>query len=133
MWPGMCLLLAAVSRADSPYPPSPVIKRVAFDFETHKRRAPGSDNWAITWVGDDHQYAAWGDGGGFGGTNGDGRVSLGVARIEGPADKYRGVNVWGGKEAQNAAKFGLARRANAQTRDLSVIPRLCVGLVNNPG
>ena len=106
MWAGMCLLLAAAARAEPPYPPSPVIADINFDFATHERRAPGSDNWAITWADDDHQYAAWGDGGGFGGTNGDGRVSLGVARIEGTGSDYRGTNVWGGKNAGNAAKFG---------------------------
>lgn len=37
--------------------------------------------------------------------NGPARVSLGVARIEGPSDAYRGVNVWGGKNAENPATF----------------------------
>lgn len=103
---GVFLLLAAALRAEAPYPPSPVMAGVHFDFATHERRAPGSDNWAITWADDDHQYAAWGDGGGFGGTNADGRVSLGVARIEGASENYQGFNVWGGKNAENSAKFG---------------------------
>ncbi len=80
----------------APRPPSPVIKGVKFDFATRARRAPGSDNWAITWADDGHQYAVWGDGGGFGGSNSRGRVSLGVARVEGPAGKHKGVNVYGG-------------------------------------
>jgi predicted amidohydrolase YtcJ len=86
-----------------PYAPSPVISGVTFDWSTHKRHAQGSDNFQLTWGADDHQYGAWGDGGGFGGTNSDGRVSLGVARIEGSWDNYRGVNVWGGKNAVNPA------------------------------
>jgi len=86
-----------------PYPPSRVIKAVELDWSTHDRRAQGSDNWQLTWADDGHQYAPWGDGGGFGGTNSDGRVSLGVARVEGSWKSYRGFNVWGGKNAKNPA------------------------------
>lgn len=67
--------------------------------------APGSDNWPVTWADDDRQYTAWGDGGGFGGTNNSGRVSLGFARVEGDRENYRGENVWGGLDAPNAAAF----------------------------
>lgn len=88
-----------------PYPPSPVLAEVTFDWSTHDRRAPGSDNWPITWADDDHQYTSWGDGGGFGGTNNDGRVSLGVARVEGAIGGYRGFNVWGGKDPEHKATF----------------------------
>ena len=63
VWMGICLALTGATRAESPYPPSPVIANVRFDFATHERRAPGSDN-------------------------------------------YQGVNVWGGKNGENAAKFG---------------------------
>ena len=105
-----CLFISAVAcravpTAQSPYPRSPVIAEVKFDFSHHDRRAHGSDNWPITWADDGHQYAAWGDGGGFGGTNKVGRVSLGVARVEGNAESYRGINVWGGKNAENPATF----------------------------
>jgi Domain of unknown function (DUF4185) len=95
----------AAPAAPAPYPPSHVIAEVKFDFLYHDRRAHGSDNWPITWADDDHQYAAWGDGGGFGGTNKVGRVSLGVARVEGNAESYRGVNVWGGHNGENPAIF----------------------------
>ncbi len=108
----LSLLRAEQPRADvaamdpiPPYPDSPVIDAIHFDFASHDRRAPGSDNWPITWADDDNQYAAWGDGGGFGGTNSDGRSSLGVARIEGNADDHQGVNVWGGKNGENPAQF----------------------------
>jgi hypothetical protein len=60
----------------------------------------------VTWSDNDHQYTSWGDGGGFGGTNREGRVSLGVARIEGSREAYRGFNVWGGKDTENEAAFG---------------------------
>ncbi len=87
------------------YPPSSVINYITFDWSTYRKLAPGSDNWAITWADDGHQYAVWGDGGGFGGTNDDGRVSLGVGRIEGPFNGYNGANVWGGKNGENPSQF----------------------------
>jgi hypothetical protein len=89
-----CLL--TITFANPPYPQSPVIEDIVFDHSSHIRLAPGSDNWAITWADDGHQYAQWGDGGGFGGTNSNGRVSFGIARIEGPYDNYKGYNVHGG-------------------------------------
>jgi len=92
--------------AGPPYPTSKVITGVTFDFSTHRKLAPGSDNWPITWADDGHQYTCWGDGGGFGGTNSKGRVSLGFARVEGDADNYKGVNVWGGFGAPHSATFG---------------------------
>ncbi|MEO1393544.1 MAG: DUF4185 domain-containing protein [Cyanobacteria bacterium J06634_5] len=103
----LCLTLACGrSRADNieaPYPASTAISNIVFDWDTHIRQAPGSDNWIMTWASDGHQYSAWGDGGGFKGTNRKGRVSLGVARIEGDKDAYVGVNVWGGQDAENPA------------------------------
>jgi hypothetical protein len=62
--------------------------------------AEGSDNWPATWSDDDHQYALWGDGSGFGGGDQNGHVSLGVARIEGDHDNYRGVNRFGGQQSE---------------------------------
>jgi hypothetical protein len=59
----------------------------------------------VTWADDGHQYTSWGDGGGFGGTNSDGRVSLGFARVEGNAQSYQGFNVWGGKDGENRPVF----------------------------
>ncbi len=89
-----------------PYPHSTLINNVILNWSTHVRLAPGSDNWPVTWADDNHQYTSWGDGGGFGGSNFFGRVSLGVARIEGSADAYRGINVWGGKDAEHDSQFG---------------------------
>lgn len=92
--------------AAAPYPPSSQITGITFDWNSHIELAPGSDNWPVTWADDGHQYTSWGDGGGFGGTNRSGRVSLGVARIEGPTENYSGYNVWGGQDAENSAQFG---------------------------
>jgi hypothetical protein len=88
-----------------PYPDSAVIVGITLDWSTHQRHAQGSDNFQLTWADDDHLYGAWGDGGGFGGSNGLGRVGLGVARIEGSFASYRGYNVWGGHRAENPATF----------------------------
>lgn len=87
--------------ANAPYPSSSFITAVSYNWNTHVQLAPGSDNWAITWADDGHQYTTWGDGGGFGGTNSDGRVSLGVARVEGDWNNYTGHNVWGGKDPES--------------------------------
>ena len=89
-----------------PYPPSPVIERIDWDFAHRLRQAPGSDLWPMTWAADDNLYTAWGDGGGFGGTNSDGRASLGFARIAGKAERFEGTNVWGGKNSERPATFG---------------------------
>ncbi|TWT71411.1 DUF4185 domain-containing protein [Crateriforma conspicua] len=101
----VCLGLFARSVADEPYPKSPIIERLQFDWTTHRRAAQGSDNFQLTWAQDGHLYGAWGDGGGFGGSNSEGRVGLGVARIEGTAREFRGTNIWGGADAQNPAQF----------------------------
>jgi hypothetical protein len=67
--------------------------------DTLTTAAPGSDIWSVTWGADDNLYTGWGDGGGFDGTNSDGRVSIGFARIEGEPEEFVGVNVNGGKNA----------------------------------
>ena len=79
-----------------PYPPSPVIKKIIFLRDTWVKAAPGSDQFGYTWAADEHIYVAWGDGGGFGGTNARGRSSLGIARIIGIPPHWRARNVWGG-------------------------------------
>ena len=80
----------------APYPPSPVIAGIDFDQDTLVVAAPGSDQFGTTWAADGNLYAAWGDGGGFGGTNSQGRTSLGVARLEGSPPDWRAANIWGG-------------------------------------
>jgi hypothetical protein len=88
-----------------PYPPSEIVCTFALDWSTYETLAPGSDNWPITWAADDHQYSSWGDGGGFGGTNNSGRVSLGVARLEGSPEDMVGRNIWGGYQSPNRSTF----------------------------
>lgn len=72
------IFVAFTGAASAPYGPSPIISGISFKTPTKKTLAPGSDNWPITWADDGHQYTSWGDGGGFGGTNDNGRVSPGI-------------------------------------------------------
>jgi hypothetical protein len=89
----------------SSFPDSRLILGVELDLDSVISMAPGSDNWPITWAQDDNQYTTWGDGGGFGGSNKRGRVSFGVARIEGTADDFTTANIWGGYRGTARAQF----------------------------
>jgi hypothetical protein len=97
--------LSQAGATKPPYPPSPVIAGITWHWQTHRTAAPGSDLWPVTWAADDQLYTAWGDGGGFGGTDQDGRVSMGFARIAGPPERFFGVNVNGGKDPEHPASF----------------------------
>ncbi len=96
---------APLVAAEPPYPRSTVIDNITWHWDTHHTASPGSDLWPVTWGPDDHLYTAWGDGGGFGGTNSDSRVSMGFGRIEGSPENHRGVNINGGKQAEHPASF----------------------------
>jgi hypothetical protein len=104
---GLTLLLVAgcgsiePGNGDDSTDPNAFITGVTFDWTTYKEMADGSDNWPLAWCEDGHQYTSWGDGGGFGGTNQDGRVSLGFGRIEGDYPNFTGYNVWGGKDPES--------------------------------
>jgi hypothetical protein len=101
----LCLTLSA-SQAEPPaYPHSAVIKKITWHLGSLVSAAPGSDLWPVTWGPDGHIYTSWGDGGGFGGTNSDGRVSMGFARIEGAPENYVAINVNGGRNGQHPASF----------------------------
>jgi hypothetical protein len=99
------LAYAQVAGSAPPYPPSPVIARIVWDWKTLTTSAPGSDLWPVTWANDDNIFTAWGDGGGFGGTDQDGRVALGFARIEGSPEHFTGINVNGGMKPLNPASY----------------------------
>ena len=93
------LLFAACalpSSALADFPKSQLISSVDWDYPSLKATAQGSDLWPIAWGSDGNQYTMWGDGGGFGGDDVSGRTQWGVARIEGSADAWRGINVYGG-------------------------------------
>jgi len=115
LWVFVVLLVCIADNtfAAQPYPNSSFFSGITWHYGTQEDAAPGSDQWPVTWADDGHLYACWGDGGGFGGTNSDGRVSMGVARIEGQppmSGSWDGINVWGGKnpESSQSAEEGKA-------------------------
>jgi CubicO group peptidase (beta-lactamase class C family) len=84
---------ALLAHSRSPYPPSPIIRKVSFaPVSGIVRRAMDSDNWPITWADDDAQYASYGDGEGFEPFLKE-KLSLGFAKIIGPAAAFRGINI----------------------------------------
>jgi uncharacterized protein DUF4185 len=93
--------------ASTPYPASSVIQQISWDFRNLIHLATGSDIWPNTWASDGNVYTGWGDGGGFSGSDTNGRVSLGFARITGTPPSITGTNVWGAAPsyAQNPAQF----------------------------
>jgi hypothetical protein len=95
----------ALRSSAAPYPQSTAIEGIEWHWETYTNAAQGSDLWPVTWGPDDSLYTAWGDGGGFGGSDHDGRVSMGFARIEGTPGHWLGVNVNGGKNPEHPASF----------------------------
>src|SRR5689334_12235511 len=83
--------------AENPFPPSPLIRGITFDIARIQRAAAGSDLWPITWADDGDLYTSWGDGGGFGGTDTDGRVAVGIGLVRGNPENWTGINILGGK------------------------------------
>lgn len=93
----LCLGTCTVAlSSEAPYPQSMIIRGISFDRSTLVIAAPGSDQFGYTTASDGNIYVAWGDGGGFGGTDSHGRVSLGVARLEGTPPSWKAINLWGG-------------------------------------
>lgn len=94
----------------SPFPRSPVIESITWDFDNLVRKALGSDLWPITWASDGNLYTSWGDGVGFGASDfyeqwGPNRASLGFSRIEALPSNFTPINLWGGKDAENRPTF----------------------------
>lgn len=78
---------------EPPYRPSEAIRGLQFaPPSTIRRQAKGSDNWPITWADDGALYSAYGDGRGFV-PNTEKKLSLGLARITGGPDSFRGTNI----------------------------------------
>jgi putative membrane-bound dehydrogenase-like protein len=91
-------LVASVNAAKDaqskpPVPPSEVIARLDWaPASSIVRRAKGGDNWPITWTDDDALYTAYGDGRGFEPFI-DKKLSLGLSRITGDPENFRGENL----------------------------------------
>lgn len=81
------------ANANSPYPPSPIIKEIIWaPANSIRRAAKGSDNWPMAWADDDRLYTAYGDGNGFEPQTKE-KLSLGLAYIEGGSENFHGVNL----------------------------------------
>lgn len=81
------------ANANSPYPPSPIIKEIIWaPANSIRRAAKGSDNWPMAWADDDRLYTAYGDGNGFEPQTKE-KLSLGLAYIEGGPENFHGVNL----------------------------------------
>jgi CubicO group peptidase (beta-lactamase class C family) len=90
----------------APYPPSPVIERLDWaPTNTIIRRAPGSDNWPLTWADDDALYTAYGDGNGFEPFTAQ-KLSMGFARITGGPLDAAGTNIRSTGEARGDGPRG---------------------------
>lgn len=85
--------VVAAAEIEPPYPASKAIRGIEWaPAEQIVRRAPGSDNWPMAWADDDAQYTAYGDGWGFE-PRLDVKLSLGLAKVLGPAGDFQGVNI----------------------------------------
>ncbi len=78
-----------------PYPRSSVIRGIQWaPPSTIVRKAKGGDNWPITWGDDGHLYTAYGDGRGFFVEPlVEEKLSMGLAKVTGGPDDFRGVNL----------------------------------------
>lgn len=71
-----------------PYPPSPVVRGLAWESEIVKCEDGIGDNWPITWADEDLQITAYGDGVGFDGHEQE--LSLGFSAVRGNPPDHRG-------------------------------------------
>ncbi len=113
--------VSALIAQERPYPPSRTLTAMTWHWDTYKTAAIGSDLWPVTWGPEDHLYLAWGDGRGFGGSDSDGRVSLGFARIEGGPQNFQGFNINGGKNPEHPASFPKKGKTDALLFDQGVL------------
>ena len=96
----------ASAAGDPPYPPSAVIQEIRWaPADTIVRRAPGGDNWPVTWANDDAIYTTWGDGWGFA-PKVEKKLSLGFAKVLGPPQDFTGVNIRSEAEQVGAGRAG---------------------------
>ena len=82
------------SAASAPYPYSTTIIGITWaPASSIIRQATGSDNWPLTWADDGSLYTAYGDGWGFD-PKVPNKLSLGLARVDGSATNFSGVNIY---------------------------------------
>lgn len=129
-----CLLLGPATgeppASPPPCPPSSLIRGIDWaPKETIQRVAKGCDRFPMTWADDDAQYTAWGDGNGFGKT--EKKLSVGYAKITGPAGAFEGMDV----RSPTGEALGAGRRGYKASGMLSINGTLYlwVGNANHDG
>jgi hypothetical protein len=117
-----------------PYPQSPYITSVTFEWPTYTLHAPGSDNWPITEAADGTLYTTWGDGGGFGeNASRLAYVGIGIASLSGGSAKtITGTNLIGGLDYKNAKCFPAVPPAKPEKKRKTTNFQPCIG-VGLPG
>jgi len=86
----------------SPYPLSPILGGISWNYTTKTRLAtgsqctscgagPGSDIWDSTWASDNFVYSAWGDGSGFNSTTQ--QYQIGISQLSGTPSGISGTDV----------------------------------------
>jgi hypothetical protein len=92
----LSIALGAFAPAGAAQPaPDPTVSDVVIDMATLARFADESDNYHLTWHGDDALYGAYGDGWGFARTDVEKRA-IGVSRITGTPPNLAGTDTWEG-------------------------------------
>ncbi len=110
------------------YPSSPVIQGIEWaPVETIVRRASGSDNWPITWADDGNMYTAYGDGWGFEPKT-EKKLSLGIAKIVGSPEDFRGINV----RSESGERLGQGAKG-AKTSGMLCVDGVLYMFVRNTG
>ncbi len=113
-------------RNDPPYPPSPVIREVLWSPAAEIiRRAPGGDNWPMTWGDDDALYTAYGDGRGFEPLV-PRKLSLGFSRVRGTPPSFEGSNA-----TASAGEFLGAGKAGRKASGLLMVDGVLYLLARN--
>lgn len=99
-------IVAAVGRTPAPYPASRAIRELRFaPIGMVIRKAVDSDNWPMTWGDDDAIYTAYGDGRGFE-PGVERKLSLGLAKVTGDPEAFRGENLRSDAERIGDGKAG---------------------------
>lgn len=105
---------AATSTGDPPYCPSNSIAGMTWNWSTGINQQDGSDLWDTTWGADGNTYVFFGDGGGFFGSDTNGRVSFGIGELTLSAPSpgtapvlttSNAFNVYGGLNGKNSASI----------------------------
>ena len=122
------VLIGCAEEARPAYGPSKVIGAVRFaPVESIRIAAKGSDNWPMTWADDGDIYTSYGDGRGFK-PRVEKKLSLGLARITGGPEDWKGVNL----RAPSIERTGDGA-SGAKTSGMLMVDGVLYALIRNTG